>query len=70
MPEVETLSAPGFEDEVLYMAAFKTPEDSRAFLSALSEENIPRLTFPGDELRVGLFHTDLVLFLMKAVIGL
>jgi hypothetical protein len=70
MPNVEALTAPGFEDEAVYMAAFKTPQDARIFLSAIRKENIPTLTFPNDELRIGLFHSDLLIFLMKAAIGL
>jgi hypothetical protein len=70
MPNVETLTAPGFEDDAVYMASFKNPQDAGVFLNALNKENIPTLTFPNDELRIGLFHTDLLAFLMKAAIGL
>jgi hypothetical protein len=70
MPDVEIFTAPGFEDEAVYMASFKTTEDARVFLNALKNEDIPDLTFPNDELRIGLFHTDLLVFLMKAAIGL
>jgi hypothetical protein len=70
MPAVETLTAPGFEDEAVYMTYFKNPQDAEDFLNALKKENIPTLTFPNDELRIGLFHTDLLTFLMKAAIGL
>jgi hypothetical protein len=52
------------------MASFKIPEDAGIFLDTLNKENIPTLTFPDDELRIGLFHTDLLAFLMKAAIGL
>jgi hypothetical protein len=69
MPDVEVLTAPGFEDEAVYMAYFKTPEDRQLFYSALQEENIPYL-IPDDDKRIGLFHTDLLVFLMKAAIGL
>jgi len=70
MPDVEILTAPGFEGEAVYMVYFKTPEDEQRFYAVLTEENIPCLTFPNDGKRIGLFHTDLILFLMKAAIGL
>jgi hypothetical protein len=70
MPDVEALTAPGFEDEALYIAIFKTPQDAGIFLNALTKEDTPNLTFPNDKLRIGLFHSDLLVFLMKAAIGL
>jgi len=70
MPNVEMLTAPGFENEAVYMTYFKNSKDAEVFLSILKKENIPTLTFPNDELRIGLFHTDLLVFIMKAVMGL
>jgi len=70
MPNVETLTAPGFEGEAVYMAYFKTDEDGQCFYNALQEEKIICLTFPNDGKKIGLFHTDLLLFLMKTAIGL
>jgi hypothetical protein len=68
--DVEAHTAPGFEDEALYMAVFKTPQDAGIFLNALTKEDTPNLTFPNDKLRIGLFHSDLLVFIMKAAIGL
>jgi len=70
MPDVEILTAPGFEGEAVYLANFKTPEDGQIFYAALEKEDIPCLTFPNDDKQIGLFHTDLLVFLMKAAIGL
>jgi hypothetical protein len=70
MPSVEVLTAPGYENEAVYMTSFKNPQDAITFLSVLKKENIPMLTFPNDELRIGLFHSDLLAFIMKAAIGL
>ncbi|MDR0472975.1 MAG: hypothetical protein LBH43_04835 [Treponema sp.] len=70
MPDVEALTAPGFEDEALYIVVFKTPQDAGIFLNVLTKEDTPNPTFPNDKLRIGLFHSDLLVFLMKAAIGL
>jgi hypothetical protein len=70
MPSVEILTAPGFENEAVYMTSFKNSQDAVTFITALEKENIPKLTFPNDELLIGLFHSDLLAFIMKAAIGL
>jgi len=70
MPDVEMLTAPDFEGDALYMAVFKTSEDGRLFYTVLEKEDIPCLTFPNDDKRIGLFHTDLLKFLMKTAVGL
>ena len=70
MPNVEMLTAPGFENEAVYMTYFENSKDAKVFLEILNKENIPTLTFPNDELRIGLFHTDLLVFIMKAAIWL
>jgi len=70
MPDVEMQTVPDFEGEALYMAVFKTSENARLFLAVLEKEDIACLTFPNDDKKIGLFHTDLLVFLMKAAIGL
>ncbi|MDR2922067.1 MAG: hypothetical protein LBU85_01850 [Treponema sp.] len=70
MPDVEILTASGFEGEAVYMVNFKTPEDGRLFYAALKKEELPCLAFPNDDKKIGLFHSDLLVFLMKAAIGL
>jgi hypothetical protein len=69
MPDVEIRTAPGFEDEALYLLKFKTAEDVPVFIAALKEEDIPYLSFPNNELQVALFYTDMVKFIWIDVLG-
>ena len=69
MPGVEVHTAPGYDDEALYLLTFKTTEDVSIFIAALKEENIPYLTFPKNELQVGLFYSDMVKFIWIDVLG-
>jgi len=76
--ELKTLTMPGFEihtvpdidDEAVYDLTFSKTEDIECFINALEKENILYGTFPNAELRLILFYSDLLPFLMKAAIGL
>ena len=66
MPNVEFLVVPGMDDAA-YMITFKSAEDINIFLAALRKEDIPNGTFPGDNLRLLLFHSDLLYFILDAL---
>ena len=69
MPDVEVRTAPGRDDEALYLLKLKTTEDVPIFTAALKEENVPFLSFPNNELQVALFYTDMVKFIWIDVLG-
>jgi len=66
MPEVEFLTVPGM-DEAASMIIFKTAEDARVFLNAVKSENIPNGTFPNEDRRLLLFHSDMLRFILKVI---
>jgi len=70
MPDVEILTIPGEENEALYLLSFNSPEDERLFYTILEKENIPHGTLQEAKPRLMLFHSDLLVFIMQAVIGL
>jgi hypothetical protein len=69
MPDVEIRTAPGYDDEAVYILTFKTTEDVSIFTAALKEENVPYATRPKYELQVILFYTDMVKFIWTDVLG-
>ena len=71
MPEVETRTAPGFENEAAYLVTFQTQTDFETFIEALKEEGIPYgFMDSSEEYMLILFYSDLLGFIMKAAIGL
>ena len=66
MPEVEFLAVPGM-NEAAYMITFKSEKDINIFLTALRKEDISNGTFPGNNLRLMLFHSDLLYFILEAL---
>ena len=70
MPEVEIKTVPGYDDEAVYITSFKTPEEAQTFAETLREEDIPFGITTGKEHQLILFYSDLIVFIMKAVIGL
>jgi hypothetical protein len=70
MPDMEIHTTDDFEDEAVFELNFKKTEDLDCFIAALKEEDIPYGTFPGNNLRLILFNSDLLIFLMKTAIGL
>ena len=70
MPEVEMHTVPEEENEAVYMLSFKSPEDGEFFTDVLKKENIPYGMIGENGMRIILFHSDLIAFIMKAVIGL
>ena len=69
MPDVEVRTAPGYDDEAVYLLTFKTTEDVSIFTAALEEENIPCGTRATYELQVILFYSDMVKFIWADVLG-
>ena len=49
---------------------FERPEEQKAFAAALEAEDIPYVTFPGDEKKVLLISVDMMIFVMQEAIGL
>ena len=69
MPEIEFFTVPGMDDAA-YMMTFKTPEDAHIFTDAVQRENIPSGTYSEDRLRLVLFQTDLLEFILEAIVEL
>ena len=67
MPEVEFLVVPGM-NEAAYMLTFRSAEDTNIFLAALRKENVTNGTFPGDNLRILLFHSDMLFFILEELL--
>jgi len=74
MPDVKTIILSGFDDEDLYIytVVFNTSDNAQVFQDVLTKENIyfSDLTFPDNDIKIWLYHSDLLAFLMKAGIGL
>ena len=71
MPDVETRTAPGFEDEAVYLVRFPMYENAKTFIEALKEEGIPYGYMGSEEdFTIVLFYSDMIVFIMKAAIGL
>jgi hypothetical protein len=49
---------------------FERPEEQKAFAAALEAEDVPYVTFPGDEKKVLLISVDMMIFVMGDAIGL
>ena len=49
---------------------FERPEEQKAFAAALEAEDIPYVSFPGDETKVLLISVDMMIFVMQEAIGL
>jgi len=69
MPDVEVRTAPGYDDEAVYLLTFKTTEDVSIFTAALEKENIPYGTRASYEQQVILFYSDMVKFIWADVLG-
>ena len=71
MPQVETRTADGFDNEAVYLVTFQTQIDFETFIEALKKEEIPYGTIDSrEDWNIILFYSDLLVFLMKAAIGL
>ena len=71
MPEVETRTAPGFENEAVYLVTFQRQQDYETFIETLKAESIPYGFMDSrEDYLIVLFYSDLLVFLMRAAIGL
>lgn len=70
MPNIEIHTVPGVDDEAVYILSFIKPADTKTFIAALGEEDVPYGTFPGNERQLMLFYQDIMKFIWMDILGL
>jgi hypothetical protein len=72
MPGREVRGVPGNDDpmQAVIILGFESAGERETFQAALEAENIPLVTFPGEDRQLLLFTVDMAAFIMRDAIGL